>query len=305
MNKGRFNRNGELSDVAHEHLRYVSDEDWEAVQRIIGEHIYRRELMEGEERPNDIYGAKLLSGLIFCAECGARLSGVYQTDKRGGVKRIRPVYRDYKTTRQSYGCRGQTTYSAEKVEAAVLLIMRRYFRIFNDHVRQVWDEQFRLQMKKKQSTALRDAKTKLARLSDQHAKLKDEIMKALMGESDFDKGTLQGMLNDKQLEIDAAEAQVRECEADDSQIDARVQKLTEQFQNISDWAEVFDRADDDGKRMILSRMIERIAISRGYHISIQFYIAVDDFRDAIRECQEEGYQVKMADNDRVVTIEVA
>ena len=43
--------------------------------------------------------------------------------------------------------------------------------------------------------------------------------------------------------------------------------------------------------MILSRMIERIEVQRDYHITIRFYIAVNDFREAIEESRKAGYDV--------------
>lgn len=312
INIGRFQRNGILSSHVHEELRYVTDLEWDAAQQVLANHIYRKYPNQDgidddpdELTPNQKYGARLLSGIIFCEECGARLTGGFQRETRNGADRVRKIYRDYKTTRQSYRCKGQTIYFADKVEASVLMVVRRYFTIFNEHVKQIWDEQFRLQMKKKQSTALIEVRNKLTRLTEQHGKLKDEIMLALMGESSFDKATLQGMLNSKQAEIDAATAQLQTCEKEEAEIDGRVSRLSEHFMQISESAELFDQADDDQKKMILSQMIERITISRGYRMNIHFYIAVDEFREMIRQCQEEGYVIRLADGDRIVSLDIA
>ena len=46
---------------------------------------------------------------------------------------------------------------------------------------------------------------------------------------------------------------------------------------ITDWAEQFDTADVDSKKMILAHLIERIDISRDYHIVIKFFVSLEDF----------------------------
>jgi len=48
--------------------------------------------------------------------------------------------------------------------------------------------------------------------------------------------------------------------------------------NISAWSDIFDEADNDTKKMILARMIERIEVDRDYHLTIRFFLTANDFR---------------------------
>ena len=73
--------------------------------------------------------------------------------------------------------------------------------------------------------------------------------------------------------------------------------MADQFEHISDWAQVFDQAEPDEKKMILSRMIERIEVRRDYHITIRFYIAVNDFCDVIEKSREAGYNVVIEETE--------
>ena len=53
--------------------------------------------------------------------------------------------------------------------------------------------------------------------------------------------------------------------------------LSEEFHNILNWSEEFDKADVDRKKMILSRMIQSITVDKGYHITINFFISQEEF----------------------------
>ena len=62
-------------------------------------------------------------------------------------------------------------------------------------------------------------------------------------------------------------------------MDAKLRALSEQYEHIRDWAEVFDRAKSD--EMILARIIEKITASINYEIRIYFYFTPDNFLSAL------------------------
>ena len=44
------------------------------------------------------------------------------------------------------------------------------------------------------------------------------------------------------------------------------------------WAKEFDHADNDTKKMILARLIERIDVDRDYHLTIKFFVTIEEFK---------------------------
>ena len=55
------------------------------------------------------------------------------------------------------------------------------------------------------------------------------------------------------------------------------------YELINDWAAEFDAADNDTKKMILARLIEKITVDKDYHLNITFYVAADSFRTQIAQ----------------------
>lgn len=67
------------------------------------------------------------------------------------------------------------------------------------------------------------------------------------------------------------------CQQEAEAENQKIKNMAQQFQNISAWAEQFDHADVETKKMILARIIERITIGKGYEIHIRFFLTKEDF----------------------------
>ena len=100
----------------------------------------------------------------------------------------------------------------------------------------------------------------------------------MTGEARFDENILQSLLQDNQRAIEVSEGIIAVCQREKEQEEARIQYLSTQIQNIRDWAKVFDDAETDEKRMILSKIIERIEVDRNYHLTIHFYVTLEDLQ---------------------------
>ncbi len=287
---GRLHMNDTFSEPI-ESLRLVSDSDFEFAGRAIKSRIpfkYNLERQaENDAMPAEaktkasVYGATLLSGILYCAHCGKKLVGGYCTKQRANGAYHRPVYRDYNGTVKAKDCAGQSVYSAAKIEAAVLEVIRRYFIDIQKSVDTVWQEQAKRQMRSKQAARLKTAQHDLDKLMAQQAQLKREVLKSLSGESAFDTDLLKDMLAENKAAIAQAEATISESQMEKETEDARLQYLTEQYAHISDWAAEFDHASTDEKKMILARIIEKIEVDRDYHLTITFFVSLDDFTQEI------------------------
>lgn len=284
-----ISRCGDVRSPVNEALRIISDEDFEFAKRVMSMRVTRKTQTRGdidEDNPDEtkrtktsIFGASLLSGLLYCAHCGHKLVGTYHTKKRAnGECYYRPVYRCYNGATKAKGCDGQRTYSALKIEEAVLEIVRQYFSHFGKSVDAIWKEQQRLQIKQGSGARLKQAEMGLAKLNAQYKKLREEMVKVLMGESVFDEATIKSMLDEKKEAITKAAVYLDEIRESAEDTEQKLQQLILQYRSISDWAEVFDAANNDEKKMILSRIIEKITVDKEYHIELHFLITLDSFR---------------------------
>ena len=283
---GRMHMNDTLSEP-NEALRLVSDDDFQFTQYAIKQRIQTRYAWAREAEnakvpaghtKTSVYGATLLAGLLWCGHCHHKLVGSYCCKQMKSHAYYRPIYRCYKGSTDAKECDGQTVYSAKKIEEAVLAIVRGYFTSIRESVNSVWREQAKRQMRSRNQAQIKAEERNLAKLQRQGDVLKREVLKALTGESGFDKELLQTMLVENREAIQAAEEAIAECRREKEREEARLQYLSSQYQNIRDWAEVFDDASLDEQRMILSRTIERIDVDRSYHLTIRFFITMEDFQ---------------------------
>lgn len=282
---GRLHMNDTLSDPIEE-LRLVSDEDFQFAQyamkeRIQDRYAWRREsenafIPEGRTKTS-VFGASLLAGILWCGHCKHKLVGSYCCKQRLNGPYYRPIYRCYNGSIDAKECSGQTVYSAKKIETAVLEIVHDYFRSFQSTVDVVWQEQARRQLRSTVQTQLKEEQKKQEKLKKQRDALKQEVLKSLTGESAFETELLQTMLADNKAALDASDAAMSELAHEKENEEARLRYLSTQYHNIRDWAEVFDTSSTEEKKMILSRIIRRIEVDRNYHLTIEFFVTMEDF----------------------------
>lgn len=289
---GRLHMNDTLSEP-QEHLRLVSDETQRFADYVLSSRIPRKYMQqrsaENKALPEDVttkvsvYGATLLSGILYCAHCGHRLVGGYCTKQLATHAYHRPIYRCYNGSIKAKLCDGQSVYSAKKIEEAVLEVVRYYFQNISRTVDAVWREQARIQLRSKLGTLIKQAQAELAKLEKQQSNLKQEVLKSLSGESLFDAQMLKSLLDENAAAIAAAQKKIEQYQDDREKEAERINFLAEQYRQIADWAEEFGAANNDTKKMILARIIEKITVDRNYHITMTFFITEDDFREKAME----------------------
>ncbi len=301
---GRLHMNDTLSEP-QEYLRLVSDEtqrfaDYALTRRIPRKYMEQRNA-ENAALPEDtttkvsVYGATLLSGILYCAHCGHRLVGSYCTKQLATHAYHRPIYRCYNGSIKAKMCDGQTVYSAKKIEDAVLEVVQHYFQNISQTVDAVWREQVKIQLRSKLGTLIKQAQAELTKLEKQQTNLKQEVVKSLSGESLFDPPMLKSLLDENADAIVATQKKIEQYQDDREKEVERINYLAAQYRQIADWAEEFNAANNDTKKMILARIIEKITVDRNYHITMTFFITENCFCEKAMESTPEMEIVEAED----------
>lgn len=282
---GRMHMNDIISDPI-ESLRIVSDEDIEfgrdaIAARIPSKYIDQREAEDMDLPENttkaSIFGATMLNGILYCAHCGKKLVGGYATKYRSYYVDHRPIYRCYNGNLNPHTCDGPRTYSAAKLEEAVLESVYSYFDTISETAADVWKDRARQQMRNSAKIRVKKAEAALARLQKEQEGLKKELLKVVTGDSTFDRNLLQSILDENQKAIDKEADTIRDTQTAADREAKKISFLENHLREIENWRLKFDLMTVDEQRAVLTRLIDRIEVSRNYRIKIIFTVSLEDF----------------------------
>lgn len=298
---GRMHMNDVLSEPI-ESLRLVSDDDFEFVRHAIQNRIPHRYDKRRESENNilpdgvtktSVYGATLLAGILYCGHCQHKLVGSYCVRNKKKGTYFRPIYRCYNGGIDARECDGQTVYSARTIEEEVDRVIHQYFDCAKTAIGSIWQEQAQAQKRNKKQDLIKAGEAELTRLNADKEMIEKEIIKSLMGESKLGSNALNTMLNEIRNRIETAEKVLLDLRKKSNDEKNDIQFMSNQYQNILRWADEYDWADLDEKKMILAHLIERIEVRRDYHITIKFYIALENF---VQFASTDKTHIKEAEN---------
>lgn len=280
---GRMHMKDVLSEPI-EAIRLVSDEDFESVQKEMKARIPREynaqnktELSSNHMTKTAVYGASLLSGLLYCKHCGSRLVGTYCTQKKKSGPYIRPIYRCYNGAVAAKGCKGLTVYSANRIENAVEEAIANFFSAIQDEIHTIWNSKEHKHLRTFSRGKLEIAEKNLSRLEAQRQALEHETVESIMGKSNYDFDLLMKLVNDNKDALDAAKLEVSRL-SESSQKNTDITTSYElDYQHVQNWREIFDNATVSEKKVILSKIIERIEVDRNYQITIYLKGSENDY----------------------------
>lgn len=250
-------------------LQAVSDEVFFGVQEILKQ----RSRKDDEKRriAMNNKSSVLLGGNIYCAHCGGRLVASRYVDhyrRKDGtvVDTCEGRYICYHRNRRLVQCDGSSTYKAKIIDEMVIKVIKELFscisgcpeeeKIAEAYKKAVADN---IQMQK-------SLRIKIAKDKQQLSKLQEEIANALSGESLYSPEDLSIAINTIHTRIDENEKQLEKLELEETQKKDASDSIIPAYKRFKTWADEFDEASFETKKMIANRLFERIEVSKGYKV---------------------------------------
>ena len=271
-------RSGKSRSPVLPHLQIIPPELFEAAQ-----HIRTNRANETERTvPRNIAGQSLLSGNVYCGHCGARLtlttSGkAYpcKEDPHRVIKRVR--YICYGKTRKQTDCDGQTGYTAHILDGIIDKLVRQIFeRMKAIPKSEIVNVRYREKMEERKSL-LQSVRAEYSKAAAELDMLKAEVIKAMRGESAFPKDLLGTMVTEAEAKCTELQGQFEAAQAACDEGEQVLRSLTAQYDDIISWADMYDTASLEAKKMIVNCLIRRVEVYRDYKLHIDFNIDFEQF----------------------------
>lgn len=107
--------------------------------------------------------------------------------------------------------------------------------------------------------------------------LKTEIIKSLRGESAFPKEILSTMVSDSERKCALLQEQLDAAQAAYNEGQEVMASLNSCYDDLVSWAEMYDTASLEAKKMIVNCLIKRVEVYRGYKVHVEFNIDYQQF----------------------------
>lgn len=273
-------RSGEARSEVIPELQIITPEQFERARIIMQERSDRKK--ENPTVPLNTKGKSLVSGKVYCGHCGSRLnlttSGRYRKRKDGTVdttKRIR--YACYGKSRKQTECDGQSGYTLHILDNLIDEIVRDIFRRMkgvskSDVIKLRYADE--LEMRKARLNMVKEDYNKEF---ENLTILKSEVIKAIKGESSFSADTLSELIAESEKECNRLLSLITDSEKDVSDGESVLKTLSDSFDELISWAELYDEASFEKKKMIVNCLIKRVEVSRGYKLKVEFNIDFEQF----------------------------
>lgn len=270
-----------FSEKPSEELQIVSPSIWHKAQEL---RERRKSNINNKKESYSVTttGSLPLMGLLYCASCGCRLTNGSRYDQwtlKDGTK-VKKMNRRYRCTQRanaSTKCQGAALYSADEIEPIVFAEVNRYMAklkqsdVYSDILKK--QEKARKMMRKE----IEDIRKEQNAVQKDIDTLESQIPLALRGEGIFSAERLSGLLKDKEEQKTELERSFAEKEQEYQATELDNHDIDKFSQIIPNWEQEFMEADTHLKKVLLSKIIERIEIEKD-KIKILFKISEETFR---------------------------
>ena len=260
-----------LSSTQQIELVIISENDWDRVQELRTQH-------HNSPNYNTITNSPLLLvGLTYCGCCKSPLTTTYSYKYNKDKTKVyqRPKYRCSGKANAKALCDGQTVYSAEKYEKAVLNQIDIYLNKIKNTPQSQQDTTANDFQKN-----IKSLENKLAKINNMIEILSDEVGNALIGESRFTPEILAEQINKKQQDKMLIQNELDKIKQEADNYNHEQINTQQLNQVLPVWKERFDGFSTEKKKRLLRILISRIEFNRDT-IIIDFNTTIQCFLDAI------------------------
>lgn len=273
-------RCGEARSQVIPELVIIESSIFESAQNISEQRSGQHE--ETRSIPLNTRGRSLLAGNIFCGHCGARLS--ITTNGKGrprsdGTDSIRMRYVCQTKTRTHGDCDGQTGYTVHLVDDPIdQLIQQILRRLGGFSASEAVEHAYHQHMSEKRAIVQR-AQREAAKTEKDLQNLQREILKALNGESSIDLSILNDMVKNLKAKQEEQLASLNTAQNEEYEEHNIVQQMQGTYNQFVEWADVYESATMETKKMIAAQLIKRVEVYEGYKFKVELALTAKQFLD--------------------------
>lgn len=179
--------------------------------------------------------------------------------------------------RDSFYCGRLTTYQADRVDETIRQIIRKIFSCMDGAPEEEKPQaMFKRQMAGNRATQ-KKLDLKLTKNREQLTKLQLEIAKTLTGDSIYSPEDLSQAIRTVKSRITEAETKLTELRDEEAKKKQGIDLITPTYNQFKSWAEEFDTATLEQKKMIACHLFKCIEVGRDYKISVELNMSYQQF----------------------------
>ena len=183
----------------------------------------------------------------------------------------------YGKTRKQTECDGQTGYTAHILDGIIDKVVRQIFeRMKAVPKSKIVNVRYREKMEERKAL-LRSVRTEHAKAAAEMDMLKAEVIKSLRGESAFSQDLIGSLIADAETKCLEVQRQMEAAQAAYDEGQAVLESLNAQYDDIISWADMYDTASMEAKKMIVNCLIKRVEVYRDDKLHIDFNIDFEQF----------------------------
>lgn len=284
----------------------IPEKDWDEIQKkILSTEDRTKEQYESNQAIDDVQIGRtnlLFQGYAYCGCCGAKMQtgySPYRWKTADGVSHRRSfaLYKCGAKSSGKLGCNAKSSYRPDPIEGVVIEEVKHYLEMLKSI--ELTDEIMKVQKNSLalEETTIKNLKREQETLLKEKKSLESEVVKVIMGESSFNADMLNSLietktsaLNDVNGKLEAALSMLERKKLEQSDL-VQLKKM------IPVWQDEFDKAPIEVKKVLLSKIIERVDIYKDkvevtLRMHIQDFINGVEVREIPAKTNEKRKQIK-------------
>lgn len=273
-------KSGETHSEIFPELQIIPVDLWERAQEIMANRTQKH-----SDVPLNSKGKSLMVGLVYCGSCGSKL--VLTTSGGGmryGKKRVPTLrYNCHNKVRHPQDCNGMSGYTLEKVDRVMEQMVISLFKDIKSIPEQELITQQYVQRKNEHLATLSQLQSLKAQKEKELADYKSEVYKAIQGKSIWNAELLNELIVEAKAELEKLEVEIASAQELVDNAECAAKKVTEEYNKILTWADMFEGSTLEGKKMIMWQVVEKVRIYRDYKFEVDLKPTIREFKELWRK----------------------